>query len=118
MQLKTIEMIKEKPLYATIVQVKQILQQIDSELKVIYTIEKKIEKLIVTSPLGVGRTLSFYTKTECPGIFYSASWKGRNGLIFSVSGTPIEVQKWLGKYISLENSLKTLVKCLKGEMKF
>ena len=111
---------KDKPVYATIYQVKLVLLKIDPKLAISYAspgVGQRVEELTVTSPSAAGRVLNLYTKAERPGIFYSAAWNGRHR-VGTVSGSPLEEKEWLGKYDLIEESLQTLVKCLKGEMRF
>lgn len=109
---------KDKPVYATIDQVKLVLQQIDSDLNISHAVGQKVEELTVTTPSAAGRVLNIYSKAQRPGIFYSAAWIQGRRMVGTVSSSPLEEKEWLGNYVPLEESLLTLVKCLKGEMRF
>ena len=109
---------KDKPVYATIDQVKLVLQQIDSDLNISHAVGQKVEELTVTTPSAAGRVLNIYSKAQRPGIFYSAAWIQGRRMVGTVSSSPLEEKEWLGNYVPLEESLQTLVKCLKGEMRF
>lgn len=112
---------KDKPVYATIDQVKLVLLKIDPKLAISYAspgVGQRVEELTVTSPSAAGRVLNIYSKAQRPGIFYSAAWIQGRRMVETVSSSPLEEKEWLGNYVPLEESLLTLVKCLKGEMRF